>query len=324
MDNDPRKKNVFSLLLTLSLAAQFKWLPWGSQTNFRGLDMSNQISTVEQLLFRQGEEYVISVDTLNCISSQSNLRIVDVRSREQCPDGHISGAISLDVSSLAMNEGGNVNLLMLSTHIAQTLSAQGIRANDFVVAYDDDTGVDAARFLWALELLGHKKYALLDGGFAAWDFADLDISKNPARLPPTTYATGKLNNALATAENVFRAIDDDDTIIVDTRSIDEFSGSDARAQKAGHIPGAIHFDWLNAVDLIEGGTLKAPTDILQQLESLGITPNKKVIVYCQTNRRSSHTFVILKWLGFTEVQAYAGAWSEWGNRDWTPVEKGEK
>ena len=55
-------------------------------------------------------------------------------------------------------------------------------------------------------------------------------------------------------------------------------------------------------------------------EKLGVTPDKEVIVYCQTHHRSSHTYVILKALGYPRVKGYPGAWSEWGNSPDTPVE----
>ena len=71
---------------------------------------------------------------------------------------------------------------------------------------------------------------------------------------------------------------------------------------------------------MEDGKLRDLTSLLYELESLGITTNKQVIVYCQSNRRSAHTWLVLKWLGYENVSAYAGSWSEWGNSAATPVE----
>jgi thiosulfate/3-mercaptopyruvate sulfurtransferase len=53
---------------------------------------------------------------------------------------------------------------------------------------------------------------------------------------------------------------------------------------------------------------------------LGVTPDKEVVVYCQTHRRSSHIYVVLKSLGFERVRGYPGSWSEWGNDPSTPIE----
>jgi thiosulfate/3-mercaptopyruvate sulfurtransferase len=53
---------------------------------------------------------------------------------------------------------------------------------------------------------------------------------------------------------------------------------------------------------------------------VGATPDREVIAYCQTHHRSSHTYVVLKSLGFTRIKGYPGAWSEWGNLPDTPIE----
>ena len=56
------------------------------------------------------------------------------------------------------------------------------------------------------------------------------------------------------------------------------------------------------------------------LESIGVTPDKEVIVHCQTHHRSAHTSAVLKSLGYERVRGYDGSWSEWGNDPDTPVE----
>jgi thiosulfate/3-mercaptopyruvate sulfurtransferase len=44
-----------------------------------------------------------------------------------------------------------------------------------------------------------------------------------------------------------------------------------------------------------------------------------VVAYCQTHHRSAHTWFMLKWLGYA-ARGYEGSWSDWGNREDTPVE----
>jgi thiosulfate/3-mercaptopyruvate sulfurtransferase len=54
----------------------------------------------------------------------------------------------------------------------------------------------------------------------------------------------------------------------------------------------------------------------------GVTPDREVIVYCHTHHRSAHTYMVLKSLGYEQLKGYAGSWSDWGNRQDTPVETG--
>jgi thiosulfate/3-mercaptopyruvate sulfurtransferase len=56
------------------------------------------------------------------------------------------------------------------------------------------------------------------------------------------------------------------------------------------------------------------------LTSLGITPEKEIVCYCQSHHRSAHSFIMLKSLGFTRVRGYPGSWSDWGNSPDTPIE----
>jgi thiosulfate/3-mercaptopyruvate sulfurtransferase len=85
-------------------------------------------------------------------------------------------------------------------------------------------------------------------------------------------------------------------------------------------PGAVNFDWVNAIDQTRNLRLK-PAEVLKQtFSNLGATPDKEVIVYCQTHHRSAHTFIVLKSLGYPHVRGYPGSWSEWGNSPETPIE----
>lgn len=161
---------------------------------------------------------------------------------------------------------------------------------------------------------------MLDGGFAAWEDAELSIAQTITEAEPVLYPTQPFNESISDIHAVHQASMHSEITIVDTRSPKEFVGSDSRARKAGHIPNAINFDWVQSLDMFEGGKLKSTKSTLAHLHGLGIHPSQKIILYCQTNRRSSHAFVIFKWLGFTDVSTYPGAWEQWGNTDWTPVE----
>ena len=66
--------------------------------------------------------------------------------------------------------------------------------------------------------------------------------------------------------------------------------------------------------------LRIRSDMVQVLQSLGITPDKEIITHCQTHRRSGFTYLVAKALGYPRVKAYAGSWSEWGNLTGTPIE----
>ena len=82
----------------------------------------------------------------------------------------------------------------------------------------------------------------------------------------------------------------------------------------------MNLDWVETMDKDNNFRFLGRQLVQQKYTDLGVGKDQEVIVYCQTHHRSSHTYVLLKSLGYTNVKGYAGAWSEWGNRNDTPVE----
>lgn len=269
--------------------------------------------------FSDENRYVINSGALLDLLDHPNLLVVDLRPAEHGAEGYIPGSLHLNYNRLIRRHGHAEGLLPRVEDVRALFSELGVKPWHFVVAYDDETGVEAARFLWTLEVAGHHNYALLDGGFADWKGRNLhtiDFTRYPA---PTDYPEFLPGPAAVNKQYVLDAIGSEDICIIDTRTIDEYRGEDVRAQRGGHLPGAIHFDWTNAVDLYGNGLLRDPQNLRTQLEKLGVGTDKEIILYCQSNRRCAHTFVVFKWLGYPNVKTYHGAWSEWGNDPDTPI-----
>jgi thiosulfate/3-mercaptopyruvate sulfurtransferase len=129
---------------------------------------------------------------------------------------------------------------------------------------------------------------------------------------------------------VKQALDAKDRIrMVDVRSPKEFTGEilappeypTEHAQRGGHIPGAENIPWGQAVNDSDG-TFKSADELKKLYESKGITPDNEIIAYCRIGERSSHTWLVLKYLlGYPNVKNYDGSWTEWGNIIANPIEK---
>ena len=78
-------------------------------------------------------------------------------------------------------------------------------------------------------------------------------------------------------------------VFVDTRTPAEYRGETRHGARAGHFPGEVNFDRVNAIDQTRSLRLKPAQELKQVLLQLGVTPDKEVIVYCQTHHRSAHT-----------------------------------
>ena len=263
---------------------------------------------------------VLEADEVNSLRLRDDLLIVDVRTLEQCIDGHIPGAVMLEYPDLVVKRGEATGTLPAQAHLSRVLSDIGLSRHRHVVAYNDDNGSHAARLLWTLEILGHRNYSLLNGGFAAWDELDLPVAAAPEHPVKSSYTATLQNDSWADFDYVLSKIGNTDTLILDTRSPEEYRGENVKAARGGHIPGAVNVDWTLAIDLIDNGRLRSDAELIAVLKEAGVTPDKEIIPYCHTHQRSAHTSFVLKHLGFPRVRAYPGSWSEWGNRIDAPIQ----
>ncbi|HXH02998.1 MAG TPA: sulfurtransferase [Candidatus Competibacteraceae bacterium] len=264
---------------------------------------------------------LIEAEQLHAQLQRPELLLVDMRTPPAYAAGHIPGARQLDYSALVRSRPPAMGLLPEPAALAPVLSRLGLSPDAWVVAYDDEGNGRAARLLWTLEVLGHPHLSLLDGGLPAWLAAGLPLSREAPPAAPGSYAVNLANPAAyADKDYVLAHLGDPDVVLLDTRSPAEYAGLDVRAARGGHIPGAVNFNWTEAMDPIRQLRLKPAAELRALLRSCGATPDKEVIVYCQTHHRSAHTYWVLKHLGYRRVRGYAGAWSEWGNDPALPIE----
>lgn len=115
---------------------------------------------------------------------------------------------------------------------------------------------------------------------------------------------------------------------MDVRSPDEYSGKviappgmTETAQRGGHIPGAKSIPWSTAIN--QDGTFKSADELrIIYFGNGGVDPGKDTISYCRIGERSSHTWVVLKYLlGLPNVKNYDGSWTEYGSIVGVPIEK---
>lgn len=247
--------------------------------------------------------------------------IVDLSNAAAHARQHIPGAVNVDAALITASRPPVVGLLPPAENLARVLAAAGISPQSHVVAYDGENGLKASRFLWTLDVIGHARFSLLDGGLQAWLNAQLPVESGPSPAVETGVYPVSYRPEHQTDMNYIRMhLGDPAVAILDARTPAEFAGTDKRAQRAGHIPGAINVDWSQA--LAGGGDMRLrPDDQLRTLyAAAGITPDKEIILHCHTHQRSAHSYIVLKSLGYTRIKGYPGSWSEWGNNPDTPIE----
>jgi thiosulfate/3-mercaptopyruvate sulfurtransferase len=251
-----------------------------------------------------------------------NLVIVDLCKTQQYQQAHVPGALHLDYRAIIAARPPVMGLLPDTEQLQDAATQLGLTPEKHVVAYDEEGGGKAARLLWTLDVMGHKRLSLLNGGIIAWA-----NEKHPLEATPNTaqsvgsYPIAINEQALARKDYILSHLDDDSVALLDARTTHEYKGEKKFAEKGGHIPGAVNMDWMLLMDQSNNYKLKPEQDINAMLGDLGIDKNQDVVVYCQSHHRSALTYVALKSLGYDKVRGYPGSWSEWGNAPDTPVEQ---
>ncbi|MDX1434263.1 MAG: sulfurtransferase [Gammaproteobacteria bacterium] len=266
--------------------------------------------------------HIVEPEGLVPLLGSPGLVVVDVSKPESYAAGHLPGAVHLDYARLVRKRDKAGGLLPDEAQIAAVLSALGITPDDHVVAYDDEGGGRASRLIWRLHMIGHAATTLLGGGTPAWTADGHALETRTVQPAPSDYPVVIGAAAGADKDYILARLGRADVVLLDTRSPEEYRGSDVRAARGGHIPGAVNFNWTLAMDADRQQRVRPRAELEAMFAKLGVTRDKEVIAYCQTHHRSSHTYVVLRFLGYDDAKGYAGAWSEWGNDPDTPIETG--
>ncbi|GAB4351826.1 MAG: hypothetical protein Kow006_16070 [Gammaproteobacteria bacterium] len=263
---------------------------------------------------------IVEPDQLEPLLDDPRIRIVDLCKPEVYQQYHLPGAAHLDYGQIIQPRPPAMGLLPDAGRLSELFSTLGLTRGMQVVAYDDEGGGRAARLLWTLEAAGHPCYSLLNGGLHAWANERHPLTHEPAELQRTRYEVEIDDGPLASKEYVLERLGDRNVVLLDARSPAEYQGRKVFAARGGHIPGAVNLEWTETMDTQRNLRLKDEETLRDMLEVRGATPDKEIIVYCQTHHRSAHLYIVLKSLGYERVKAYAGSWSEWGNLPELPVE----
>ena len=276
------------------------------------------------------QQVLVDTETVSKNLSNKSLKIVEVDydPENAYRQGHLQGA-SLIWWKRDINDPITRDIISKS-QFEDLLSRNGITTQSEVILYGDFNNWFAAFVFWIFKYYGHENVKIMNGGRKKWEIENRSYTKDEPQIQKTNYVAQPPNEGLrAYLFDVRRALDKNDTVLVDVRSPKEFSGEVTapaeypmeHAQRGGHIPNANNIPWASAVNDIDG-TFKSVEDLTKIYETKGITPDKDVICYCRIGERSSHTWFVLKYLlGYPQVRNYDGSWTEWGNMIGNPIEK---
>ena len=257
------------------------------------------------------------VDTGWLENNLNKVTVIDYgRSYEDFTEGHIPGAVYLDRSLFWAEVDGVPGMLPDPEDIGAELGARGISNKGTIVVYDGGNSLWAARAFWAFEILGHRDVRLLDRGLTDWRENAQELSTTEEGRTAVNFQVRYQPQLLVQKSEILEKYDNDDFVVLDTRSAGEYDGTDIRANRGGHIPNAVNIDWVE--NLGDEGAFKPLAELASFYDS-SINKNDRVAAHCQTGVRGAHSYFTLRFLGYKDVAVYDGSWAEWGNLDDTPI-----
>lgn len=199
--------------------------------------------------------------------NDDDIRLLDVRSAEEYEQGHIPGAVRVDVDdwkSLSLADGG----LRDAKGWAARLGAVGITGKSQVVVYGSRL-TDSARIWWLLKYVGVERAALLNGSWETWVKSQRPVATTSSQTAATSFRPSFQADRLADAESVKKSLNSAEVQLVDTRSDAEFN--------RGRIPGSAHLEWSELIRA--DGRFKSEAELRKLFRARGILPNEAAVCY---------------------------------------------
>ena len=269
---------------------------------------------------------LIEAEQLVPFLGHEKLRIVDLSRNSVYEQLHIPHALHVKPRLLVRQEEQASGLLPDDAALQTFIEYLNISPEHHVVVYDDEGGAWAGRLIWNLHCLGFYNTSFLNGGIHAWLAAGYPTSADNEKLTKVeSLFNPNLNNIdqyRIQYSELLEKVQQQNIQLWDCRTEEEYTGQRLAARRGGHIPNAIHFEWSTAINRQNHLKLHPLERTQQRLEQLGFQLDQPVVVYCQSHHRSGLAYILGRLLDWN-VQAYDGAWSEWGNRLDSPIITGE-
>jgi len=278
------------------------------------------------------EKILYTLHETQALLEEGSVLLVDIRDQDTFAEGHIPGAVNMPEIFSFLSESNPEGLAALQRTFAASFSRVGVTHDQKVIFYEDsfDTRYGAScRGYWLARYLGHRDCGILDGGFWAWQ--QYGLPEETVEIPPTPsrFIPDPNHAMMATREDVFMALGDPGTILLDNRDANEWLGHTSSpygfdfAPRRGRIPTARWIEWYSFMSRDAIPAFRPAHEIRALCASQRIFPDSEIIIFCFKGSRAANTYVALKLAGFNRLRVYFASWNEWSRDPDLPIESGE-
>jgi len=264
-------------------------------------------------------DLVVSTEWLAAHRGDPDIVLLQVdRSDSAYLAGHIPGARFLGYAGIIAEVNGVLAELPPADSLRRLFEAAGVSTATHVVLTGQPLMVTRAFF--TLDLLGHARVSVLDGGLTRWKAEGREVTREAPPPGRGSLAVRPRPELVASAEWVMARVGKAGVSLVDARTDGEYLGTGERPgqRSNGHIPGARRLEWQDLFQRPDEFALK-DRDLLARLWAERAAPGDTVVAYCLTGIRASSAFFVSRLLGHP-VKLYDGSYDEWAKKN-LPLEK---
>lgn len=241
---------------------------------------------------------IISAKEAIAIISEDDIILVDARSSMDFKKGHIENAVNISRADIVVN-APYPNMLCSPEQLEKAMSKNGILNTSTIVIYDSNKNMDSARLWWTLKIYGHDNIKVVSGGMDALVISGKTISTETPAITESVFKVSELRNEMLAQKKEIKSqinTPDQNTVIIDTRSLEEYN--------EGTIPGSIllNFSGNNFSDQ----TYRPVSQIQLRYLEEDIDYNDTVIMFCKTSIRGAQTYLALYNAGYRNLKLYDG------------------
>jgi len=277
--------------------------------------------TSAQVSQYRNPQLLIETQELAGLLSNPDVRLLDVRPREEYGLGHIPGAVNLPAPATDDLEANRQGFPLPASWAQRLFRMAGISARSRVILYDDRGDRLAARVFYVLEFFGHSRLQVLNGGFKKWQSEGRPISSAAPSVAPGNFTPAPHPALIATSQWISAHLKDPGVKLVDARSAVEFRGEEVSGPRGGHIPGAVNIEWTRVIAPGEVPAFRDAATLEKLFAEVGVNRSQEVVTYCQRGVRAAEIYFALRLLGYERVRIYDASWQDWGANAELPVER---
>ena len=276
---------------------------------------------------------VVDGNIPDTFKDSKNIKIVEASwgdESEAYSKGHVPTSVHINTDTI---EPPPAWMLASDEELTKFALDYGFTKDDTIIVTGPDV-MASYRVAVVLRYIGVSDVRVLNGGNDAWVSAGYELeTKSNEKIPGTDFGTTIPANPdlIVTIPELKEELKNDDSILVDNRSWDEYIGKISGYSyhdKKGRIPGAVYgYAGTTSVTLEDyrniDNTMRNANEIKALWDKAGIDTNKELIFMCGSGWRAAEVLTYANVMGYENTKLYSDGWIGWSNDTSNPTETGD-